>query len=146
MKTNKLLSSFVHMGTRLIIFAALLVALIGTATDVAAAPSLALSTVSVVYASGGLTYASAGSVTYNVTVTRTASTPNSFTPSISSVLPAGVSGAFTPSGSVSFLGNPSRTITLVLSKTAALGASAGSYTFNVQASGTGVDPISPEHP
>ncbi len=132
MNTNKLLTRFVSMGTRLTILLSMLMAAFMVNVTPAAA---AVNGITIGAQSGTLTYASsAGSATYSVTVTRSSGFPSSFTLNITG-LPAGVS--FSPSGATSFSGNPSRTVTLTLTKTASLSIAAGTYPFVIRAS-TGI--------
>lgn len=139
MQTNKLLSRFMAIGTRLAILASMLMtALASNVVPVAAAPALNLQTVSMGAQSDTLTAGTAGSTTYTVTVTRNNGTPNTTTMSISG-LPAGATASFgTPSAWSPNTGTGTRTYPLTINVTAALAA--GSYNFTVQASGQGPDP------
>ena len=104
MHTKKILSSLAMTGTRWLIFAAMLVGLIGNVSTAAAAPAHNLGTVTVGAQTGTLNYGSAGSATFSVTVTRTFGTPSSFNVSVSG-LPAGATGSFSTANPVSFSGN-----------------------------------------
>ncbi len=139
MKTNNNYSNLLNLGTRLVILAAMLMGMVTNVSTVFAAPSLNLQSVTVSAQSGTLTYGTAGSATFTVTVTRSSGSPNTITMSTAG-LPAGATSSFTlltnwTPGS----GTGSRTYQLTINKNAALAA--GSYNFNVQASGTGPDPI-----
>ncbi len=134
MHTKKIISSLAMKGTRLFIFAAMLVGLIGNVSLASAAPVLNLGTVTVGAQSGTLNYGTAGSVTFSVTVTRTFSTPSSFNLSILG-LPAGATSSVSTTNPVSFSGNSSRTVTLTVNTTAS--TAVGSTNFTVSAAQSG---------
>ena len=139
MKTNKIYPGLLNLGVRFMILASMLLGMVANVGTVFAAPSLSLQSVAVSLQSGTPTYGTAGSATFTVTVTRSSGTPNTVTMSISG-LPAGATGTFgAPSAWSPASGTGSRTYQLTINTTAALAA--GSYAFNVQASGTGPDPI-----
>ncbi len=130
MQTKKTLSSLVMTGTRLMIFAAMLLGLIGNVSVVAAAPALALGTVTVGAQTGTLNFGTAGAASFSVTVTRTSGTPSSFNASVTG-LPSGATASFSVSNPVSFQGNSSRTITLTVNTPA--NTPVGSSTLTVSA-------------
>src|SRR5882672_8192649 len=129
MQTKKLFSSLARTGTRLVVLVSMLMtALMSNVTPAAAA----VNGISIGSQSGTLTYASAaGSATYSVTVTRSSGTPASFTLNITG-LPVGVS--FSPTGATSCSVTPSRTVNLVLTKTASTSIAVGTYPFTIRAS------------
>ena len=130
MQIKNFSSGLAGTSMRLIVFVAMLVSLFGNVTGVAAAPPLALGTVTVGAQSGTLTYGTAGSATFSVTVTRTVFSPSNFNASVSG-LPAGATGSFSLSNPVSFFGS-SRTITLTVNTLATTPAGAVTITVTAQ--------------
>jgi hypothetical protein len=140
MQTNKFLSRFMQAGTRLVILASMLfMALIGSVIPAAAAPPLALVSVTVGAQTGTLTAGSAGSVTFSASVLRSATSPTTFTLSVTG-LPVGASVlSQVPANPLNFAGgNNPRVVTLTIQINTTVAA--GSYNFTVQASGIGPDP------
>ena len=128
-----------RVGRRIAVMVSVLAMVLGMVLLGTATPALAsLSSVSVGAQSGTLTYGTAGSATFSVTVTRTATTPASFSLSASG-LPAGASATFSVANPIGFVGTAaSRTVTMTVNTLAS--TPAGPDSFNVQASGTGPDP------
>ena len=90
MPTNQLISRFVRTGTRLMILATVIVAMISNVARVSAAPAQTLQTVTVGVQSGSLTYGVAGAVTFTVSVLRSGNNPGNFTLAVTG-LPSGAS-------------------------------------------------------
>jgi FtsP/CotA-like multicopper oxidase with cupredoxin domain len=134
MQTIKLSNSLLKIGTRLITLAAMLVALVGNVSGVAAAPARNLGMVNVGAQTGTLNFGTAGSVTFSVTVTRTFGTPSSFNLGVTG-LPSGATYSVSVANPISFQGNSSRTVTLTVNSTAS--NPVGSSSFTVSASQTG---------
>ena len=139
--TKRLISLIRTTGTRLVILAAILMTVLASnITPAAAAPSRSLVSVTMSSQTGTLTAGTAGNVTFGASVLRSGTSPNSFNLSVSG-LPAGASViAQSPSNPLNFFGgNNPRNVTLTIHVNASVAA--GSYNFNVQASGTGFDPV-----
>jgi FtsP/CotA-like multicopper oxidase with cupredoxin domain len=134
MQTKNLSNSLVMIGTRLIILAAIMIALIGNVSGVSAAPARNLGTVTVGAQTGTLNFGTAGSVTFSVTVTRTFGTPNSFNLGVSG-LPAGATYSVSTANPVSFSGNSTRTVTLTVNSSASIPVSSSSFTVSASQSG-----------
>ncbi len=134
MPTNQLISRFVRTGTRLMILATVIVAMISNVARVSAAPAQTLQTVTVGVQSGSLTYGVAGAVTFTVSVLRSGNNPGNFTLAVTG-LPSGASvSAQSPANPVSFVSNP---IDVVLTVQSDGSVGAGAFDFTVQASGQG---------
>ena len=139
--TKRLISLIRTTGTRLVILAAILMTVLASnITPAAAAPTRVLVSVTVGAQSGTLTAGTTGNATFVASVLRSGTSPNNFVLSVSG-LPAGASViAQSPSNPLNFFGgNNPRNVTLTIQVNASVPA--GSYNFNVQASGTGPDPI-----
>ncbi len=129
MSTNHSSPIRARLGRRLAVLGSVLtIAMIGTA----APASASLQAIAIAAQTGTVTAGTAGSATYVVTVTRSASSPGS--PAVSaSGLPAGATASFgTPSAWSPASGTGSRTYPLTVNVSAAVPA--GTYSFNVQAS------------
>lgn len=125
MKTKRLFSDLGNIGIRLTIFASMLMmAFMGNVTSALALPRVV--SVGVGAQSGSLTYATAGSVTFVVTVTKANQGTNNIANTVivnlsASGLPAGATASFSPS-TLSWLGTAQtgpKTSTLTITTTAA---------------------------
>ena len=138
MKTNKLFSSLLLLGTRFTILTAMLMGMVANVPSAAAAPEFTLTALLVGAQQGTLTTGTGGSVTYLVTVTKNNSNNNTnATLSISWTggIPTGVTTSFSPQ--VVSWGNSGgdRTSTLTITTTAATPAAARNFTVRVQRNG-----------
>ena len=141
MKTNKNLSRFVAVGSRLVILASILMAaFVSNVSPAFALPRVV--SVSVGLQTGGLTYGTAGSATYTVTVTKATTNALTAALSITTALPTGVTASFSPT-SLSWTSTQTGAKTSTLTLTTQSGSPAGSPAFTVHAvrtnGGTGSD-------
>lgn len=133
MQPKKRLFSLMRTGTRLVILTAiLLVVLISNVAPVTAAPAKAISGLSIGAQTGSLNAGTAGSATYQVTLTRNSNFPNNTTAITWTVtgLPTGTSATFTALGNWS---GTTRLYQMTMNTTAA--TPAGATSFTVQAIG-----------
>ncbi len=133
MHKNKLFTGLLTTGARLTIILAMLTALFSNVMPAAAAPRVV--SVSVGAQTGSLTYGTAGSATYTVSVTK--GTLNSLTAALSVTgLPTGASGVFVPA-QLSWGTGVGSTQNSTLTVTTTAAAPGGAATFTVRAERVG---------
>lgn len=134
MNTKKILKKLVKTGMRLTILASLIMtAIVTNVTSVIAAPAKAINGLSVSTQTGSLSVGTAGSVTYQLSLTRDSGFPNNTSPLIWNVvgLPAGASATF---NNLAVWSGTTRPYQMTINTTAA--TPAGSFNFSVEVSTT----------